>query len=147
MSLLNCPHCGKPVENFPFPLLTVDCIIRDSEDRVLLVKRRFPPPGWALPGGFVDKGETVEQAVIREVEEETSLSLRDVKQFRVYSEPSRDQRHHVVSVVFTGESGDRPSAGDDAAEARFFSLNALPEPLAFDHAEILNDYATAHGDP
>ncbi len=95
----------------------------------------------------MDHGETVEQAVVREVAEETNLTLRDLKQFHVYSDPRRDKRHHIASVVFTANSPDTPRAGDDAAEAAFFPLEALPEQLAFDHAEILHDYITTRIDP
>ena len=142
MSRLRCPHCGTPISEFPFPLLTVDCIIRSPRGLVLLVKRRFPPPGWALPGGFVDAGETVEQAVAREVREETALSLTNLRQFHTYSDPSRDKRHHVVSVVFSATSAGTPQAGDDAAEAVFFPFDDLPDEIAFDHREILASFAT-----
>lgn len=140
MSAFNCPRCGAQIERFPFPLLTVDCIIRNEAGHVLLIKRRFPPPGWALPGGFVDRGETLEQAVARELQEETGLTLTEARQFRAYSDPQRDRRHHVVSVIFAGKARGEPRAADDAAEVRFFPLDQLPEPMAFDHAEILRDF-------
>lgn len=141
MNPFDCPHCGQPIGRFPFPLLTVDCIVRDEAGRVLLIERRFPPPGWALPGGFVDRGETVEQAVRREILEETGMQIEDLAQFHVYSDPARDKRHHVVSVIFTGLGRGRPLAGDDAGQARFFPLADLPHPMAFDHAEVLAAYA------
>ncbi|MCK4305809.1 MAG: NUDIX hydrolase [Candidatus Eisenbacteria sp.] len=136
-----CPRCGEPIASFPFPLLTVDCIITNDLRQVLLIKRRFPPPGWALPGGFVEHGETLEEAVTREILEETHLQLLEIRQFHAYSDPARDRRHHIVSVVFAGKATGEPRAGDDAGEARFFPLDQLPEPLAFDHTEILRDYA------
>ncbi len=147
MSLFDCPHCGERIDRFPFPLLTVDCIVRDAQGGVLLVRRRYPPPGWALPGGFVDRDETVEQAVARELHEETGLRLRTAVQLHVYSDPARDRRHHVASVIFAGEADGEPRAGDDAAEVGFFSVDALPEPMAFDHAEIIRRHTTRVAPP
>jgi 8-oxo-dGTP diphosphatase len=118
----------------------VDVIIELPSDRLVLIRRRNPPPGWALPGGFVDAGETVEQAARREALEETSLSVDLVRQFHVYSDPARDPRGHTVSVVFIGRAEGTPSGADDAAEARAFRRDQLPEPLAFDHSQILADY-------
>ncbi len=123
------------------PLLTVDVIIRvGGRDRVVLIRRRNPPPGWALPGGFVDTGETVEQAAVREAREETGLDVRLAGQFHVYSAPGRDPRGHTVSVVFLGDAEGTPRGADDAREAAVFSLGELPEILAFDHRQILGDY-------
>jgi 8-oxo-dGTP diphosphatase len=118
----------------------VDVIIELPRDRVVLIRRRNPPPGWALPGGFVDAGETVEQAARREALEETSLSVELIRQFHVYSDPARDPRGHTVSLVFIGRAEGTPSGADDAAEARAFPRDELPEPLAFDHGQILADY-------
>ena len=140
MSRLRCPHCDRLIESYPFPLLTVDCIVRDPGGRLLLVERRFPPPGWALPGGFVDSGESLETAVRREVLEETGLTLSNLCQMHAYSDPARDKRHHTVSVVFTAQATGTPQAGDDAGDARFFSLEDLPSRPAFDHGKILQDY-------
>jgi len=124
------------------PRLTVDMIIQmnDSPDHVLLVKRKHPPEGWAIPGGFVDYGETVEEAAVREALEETSLQIRLVRQFHVYSDPKRDPRSHTVSVVFIASASGDPVANDDAAEARVFTRDALPSPMAFDHLQFLSDY-------
>ncbi|MBM3331286.1 NUDIX hydrolase [candidate division WOR-3 bacterium] len=122
------------------PKLAVDCIIL-VEGKVLLIHRRNPPRGWALPGGFVEYGETVEDAVRREMKEETGLDLQDLTQFRVYSDPRRDSRGHVVSVVFTARGMGKPEAGDDADRHRLVDLNAVSETeLVFDHAAILGDF-------
>lgn len=128
------------------PLLTVDVVIRlpDEDGRIVLIQRRNPPPGWALPGGFVDVGETVEQAAVREVREETGLEVRLGELLGVYSDPARDPRGHTVSVVFTGEARGTPQAGDDAGAVQAFALDVLPE-LAFDHAWILADYLARRG--
>jgi len=122
------------------PRLTVDVIIELGSEDLVLIRRKSPPPGWALPGGFVDAGETVEQAAVREVLEETCLSVELVRQFHVYSDPGRDPRGHTVSVVFIGRAEGEPKGADDAAEARVFPRVALPIELAFDHGEILADY-------
>src|SRR5262245_51372393 len=123
------------------PRLTVDLIIRaqDDPERIVLVRRAHPPEGWALPGGFVDAGETVEAAAVREAREETGLEVALDRQFHVYSDPSRDPRGHTVSVVFLAHASGEPVGGDDAAQARLFPLGGLPGPLAFDHAAILDD--------
>ncbi len=120
------------------PRLTVDVII-DRGDGVVLVERKFEPFGWAIPGGFVDWGETLEDAVAREALEETGLCLKTLRQFHAYSDPKRDPRGHTVCVVFVGEADGEPVGGDDAKAARVWPWSALP-PLAFDHASILADY-------
>jgi 8-oxo-dGTP diphosphatase len=122
------------------PKPTVDVIVRCGGG-IVLIKRANPPFGWALPGGYVDEGERVEDAAVREVLEETGLRARLNHLFYVYSDPSRDPRQHTLSVVFLGEAQGVPVGGDDAAEARVFGLEELPEHLAFDHDEILADYA------
>jgi len=123
------------------PLLTTDLIIRlDGElGAVLLIERRNPPPGWALPGGFVDRGETVAVAARREALEETGLAVQLVARLGVYSSPERDPRGHTASVVFVADARGAPQAGDDAARVASYPLDGLPA-LAFDHADILADY-------
>lgn len=123
------------------PFVTVDCIIQLPGDKIVLVRRGKPPPGWALPGGFVEEGETLHDACVREVQEETGLSVDLTEQFFTYSDPKRDPRHHTIATVFIGWAEGVPKGGDDAAEARAFGLDELPAELAFDHATILADYA------
>jgi len=136
---LSCPACGATVKSYRNPFLTVDVIIGDG-DRVVLIERRNPPAGWALPGGFVDYGESLETAAVREAREETGLELAGLQQFGAYSDPLRDPRQHNVSVVFTARGIGILRAGDDARNADWFPLSALPTPLCFDHALILADY-------
>jgi 8-oxo-dGTP diphosphatase len=125
--------------NYRNPKPTVDAIIAIGEG-VVLVKRRNPPPGWALPGGFVDEGERLEDAALREVFEETGLRVTLDQLLYVYSDPARDPRQHTISVIFTAHGEGVPKGGDDAVCARVFSLDALPKDMAFDHASILQDY-------
>jgi 8-oxo-dGTP diphosphatase len=121
------------------PLPTVDIII-ECEGGIVLVKRRNPPVGWALPGGFVDYGESLEAAAIREAREETGLEIKLGRQFHTYSEPGRDPRFHTITTVYIAGAAGKPMGGDDAAEARVFTRGALPEPIVFDHKRILDDY-------
>ena len=153
---LLCPHCGKPVFRYRNPFPTVDIIIETGcgasknaepagkakpiETGIVLIKRKNPPHGWALPGGFVDYGETLESAAIREAKEETSLDVTLSYQLGAYSDPARDPRHHSISVVFVATAVGRPVAADDALEAGIFNAHGLPEPMVFDHAKILRDY-------
>jgi 8-oxo-dGTP diphosphatase len=136
---LVCPHCGKTVTTYRNPFPTVDIIIRLGE-RIVLIERKNEPKGWALPGGFVDYGESLEAAAIRETVEETGLELTDLRQFGAYSDPDRDPRQHNISFVFTAEGRGELRGGDDAARAVLFSLDELPSPLCFDHEKILADY-------
>ena len=125
------------------PKLAVDCIIRVG-GKVLLIRRRNEPLGWALPGGFVEYGETVEESVRREMKEESGLDLAHLRQFHVYSDPARDPRGHCVSVVFTADGVGTPVAGDDAADWRLVDpVDAPSLDLAFDHKKILADYAAS----
>ncbi len=126
-------------DKYKQPKLAVDAII-EIGDKIVLIRRKNPPYGWALPGGFVEYGETLEQAVRREAMEETGLELLDLRQFHAYSEPDRDPRFHVVSVVFIAKGKGTPRAADDAAGIALFSKDELPEDIAFDHKKILEDY-------
>mgnify|MGYP001438347703 CR=1 FL=1 len=139
---LLCPHCGKSVTVYRNPFPTVDIIIR-QDDSIVLIERKNEPLGWALPGGFVDYGESLEQAACREAQEETGLILNNVAQFRDYSAPDRDPRQHNISMVFTAQGEGVLCGGDDAATAKLFPLDQLPEPLCFDHATIIDDYKKA----
>ncbi|HYR95233.1 MAG TPA: NUDIX hydrolase [Candidatus Binatus sp.] len=121
------------------PRATVDVII-EVEGGIVLVRRRYPPLGWAIPGGFVDRGERAEDAARREMREETSLDVELVDLLGVYSDPARDARGHTLSTVYVGRARGRPRAGDDAMEAGVFSETTLPAPLVFDHARIVDDY-------
>ncbi len=122
------------------PFLTVDLIIEIPGKGVVLIERLNPPHGWALPGGFVDYGESLEDAARREAREETGLELERLRQFRAYSDPARDPRHHTATVVFTALGVGLPKAADDAKNLNIFPVDGLPESLAFDHEIILKDY-------
>jgi len=125
-------------------MLTVDAII-EIGGGIVLIKRKFPPPGWALPGGFVEWGETVESATVREAKEETGLDIVLTHLLGVYSDPRRDPRRHTVATVFVATATGTPVGGDDAAEARIYTRATLPSELAFDHTQILNDYFALRG--
>jgi 8-oxo-dGTP diphosphatase len=131
-----------PVHKNPFP--TVDIIIEilreDGRPGIVLVERKFPPPGWALPGGFVEYGESLEMAAVREAKEETSLDIELVEQFHTYSDPGRDPRFHTITTVFIATAQGRPQARDDARNVGIFTEEDRPRPLAFDHERILADY-------
>ena len=122
------------------PLVTVDCIIQLPGDRVVLVRRSHPPLGWALPGGFVEVGEMLHQAAVREAQEETGLGVDLSEQFFTYSDPARDPRGHTVSTVFIGWAEGDPRGGDDAADARWFTRKQLRSlRFAFDHGKIVRE--------
>ncbi len=121
------------------PFLTVDAII-EINGGIILIKRKNPPPGWAIPGGFVDYGETLEDAVIREAKEETCLDIKIIRQFHTYSDPKRDPRHHTVSTIFIASATGTPVAADDAKDIGIFFKDNLPADMAFDHRQILEDY-------
>lgn len=127
-------------KQFKNPTPTVDCIIELPGERIVLIRRKNPPLGWALPGGFVDEGEPLHAAAVREAREETGLTVELVEQFFTYSDPKRDPRKHTVSTVYIGRAQGEPQGADDAAEAKTFPLTALPPDLCFDHGTILSDY-------
>jgi 8-oxo-dGTP diphosphatase len=141
---LNEPAYKRIMEKYRNPFPTVDLIIemeeKDNPQGIILIKRKNPPYGWALPGGFVDYGETLEQAAVREAKEETSLDVQLICQMHTYSDPSRDPRKHTISTVFIARAKGKPVAQDDAQEIGIFTREELNFPLAFDHQKILEDY-------
>ena len=122
------------------PIPTVDTIIEMAGGGVVLIERKNFPHGWALPGGFVDYGESLEAAAVREAEEETSLKVKLIEQFYTYSDPSRDPRHHTISTVYVATAEGVPRGADDARTAAVYSESQLPTPIVFDHSRILADY-------
>jgi ADP-ribose pyrophosphatase YjhB (NUDIX family) len=137
---MECPKCGHHFKNYKNPLVTVDIII-ETKGGIVLIERKSRPLGWALPGGFVDYGESLEQAAEREAMEETGLHISLKQQLKTYSAPDRDPRHHTISTVFIATADGSPKAGDDAGKADIFTKQNLP-PLVFDHDIILTDYFT-----
>jgi ADP-ribose pyrophosphatase YjhB (NUDIX family) len=137
---IQCPKCEEEVEVYQNPVPTVDIIIEIESKGVALIKRKNPPHGWAIPGGFVDYGESLEEAAVREAKEETNLDVKLVRQFHTYSDPSRDPRHHSISTVYIAKAKGIPQARDDALEIGIFDESNLPGQIAFDHRSILNDY-------
>ncbi len=127
-------------EKFRNPLVTVDIIIELASGGIVLIERKNAPYGWALPGGFVDYGESLETAAVREAKEETCLDVLLMEQFYTYSDPGRDPRHHTVSTVFIARGDGVPQGADDAKTAHIFGENQLPAPIVFDHGQILADY-------
>ena len=129
----------KPVT----PLFAADILITlsDRPDRpFVLIERANPPFGWAVPGGFVDVGETVEQAAIREAKEETRLDVKLTALLGIYSDPKRDSRNHTVTAVYLAEAEGTPQAADDAKNCGVFTFDNLPDELAFDHAQVVADF-------
>ena len=149
--MFKCPECGASLSIHRNPIPTVDIIIElqdlGKESKIIMIKRRNYPHGWALPGGFIDYGESAEEAAIREAKEETSLdvTLKDI--LGVYSRPGRDPRFHTISIVFTAFAEGQPAADDDAVDIDTFSEDTLPAEIAFDHREIIADYFLKTGDP
>lgn len=129
--------------DFPRPAVTVDIVLVTQEDRprVLLIRRKIDPfaGAWAIPGGFVNSGETLPTAAERELREETGVENVALEQLAAFGDPGRDSRGWTVSIVFLGRvpAGTKAKAGDDAAEVAWQPLDDLPEPLAFDHDKIL----------
>lgn len=139
---IQCPNCSAPVTMYRNPAPTVDIVIYDPKKGIVLIERANEPHGWALPGGFIDYGETCESAAIREAKEETNLDVTLTELIGVYSDPTRDPRHHTMSVVYSAVANDVSvlTAGDDAQNARFYPLDALPH-VVFDHNVIIADFA------
>ena len=136
-----CPKCGAEIKIYRNPAPTVDAVISLEPDQVILIERLNPPLGWALPGGFVEIGETTEQAVKREAREEVGLNITLEGLLGVYSDPERDPRRHTLSMVYIAKAHRQPpKAGSDAAAWQSFKLDALPANICFDHRQILEHY-------
>lgn len=135
-----CPQCGYVTRRHLNPLPTVDIIIEYQDQGLILIERAHPPLGWALPGGFVDYGESLEAAACREAREETGLEVFLLGQLHTYSDPQRDPRQHAISTVFVAQGRGTPKPADDARGLQIFLPQDLPPVLAFDHARILQDY-------
>ncbi len=137
---LICPSCGQKIAVYKNPFPTVDIIIEIGQG-IVLVERKNPPHGWALPGGFVDYGESLEEAAVREALEETGLRVKLVCQFYTYSKPDRDPRFHTITTVYVARAQGKPKGGDDARRAEIFAPEEIPfDKLVFDHSQILADY-------
>jgi ADP-ribose pyrophosphatase YjhB (NUDIX family) len=141
---LKCPQCKQEIERFKSPLPTVDIIIEFESHEgikgIVLIYRKNPPLGWAIPGGYVDYGESMEAAALREAKEETSLDVTLIRQFHTYSNPKRDPRQHNISTVFIATAQGEPRAADDATALGIFRQDNLPPDIVFDHRQILEDY-------
>jgi len=133
--------------SYTHPVPAVDLIIEIEGQGWVLIERRNPPPGWALPGGFVEVGESLEQAAVREAREETCLEVELLGQFHTYSDPARDPRMHCISTVFVARAEGTPKAEDDAKSVAVFPRDRLPEVMAFDHRKILEEYLNSHWCP
>jgi 8-oxo-dGTP diphosphatase len=135
-----CPQCGLLTRKHRNPVPTVDIIIEYQDRGLVLIERANPPHGWALPGGFVDYGESLETAALREAREETGLTITLVGQFHTYSDPRRDPRQHTITTVYVAQGAGFPQAADDARSLAIFPPEQLPPVLAFDHSLILAEY-------
>jgi len=135
-----CPQCGQPIRRYRNPASTVDIIIEYEDQGLVLIERGKPPWGWALPGGFVEYGESLEAAARREAREETGLEVELLGQFHTYSDPRRDPRQHTITTVYVGRARGALQAASDARAAAVFPADGLPAMLAFDHGRILADY-------
>jgi 8-oxo-dGTP diphosphatase len=134
-----CPACGASVKQYRNPLPTVDVIV-SYRNGIVLIKRKNPPFGWAIPGGFIDYGESAEVAGVREIGEETGLVVDDLLLFDVKSDPDRDPRFHTITTIYTAVGTGILKAGDDASEAAVFNFCDFPDDIAFDHRDVLNKY-------
>jgi len=141
-----CPRCGTDMTFYKNPVPTVDIIIEWNGKGIILIHRKNTPFGWALPGGFVDYGESLEEAAVREAREETSLDVTLSRQMHTYSKPDRDPRQHTISTVFIARATGTPRAADDADNIGIFTESHLPEPIVFDHGDILKDYFGDYAD-
>jgi len=135
---MQCPKCSTDIPTYKNPTPTVDIIIEINRG-IVLIERKNIPHGWAIPGGFVDYGESYEQAAVREAKEETGLTVELIRQFHTYSKPDRDPRQHTASTVFIARAEEEPVGADDALQAKVFNRDNLP-PLVFDHGQIIDDY-------
>jgi ADP-ribose pyrophosphatase YjhB (NUDIX family) len=142
---LVCPKCNTEIKEYKNPIPTADIIIEIFDDNtfkgIVLIERKNYPFGWALPGGFIEYGESAETSAVREAKEETSLDVELKKLFNVYSNPSRDPRHHTITIVYIAEviSG-IPAAADDAKNIGIFTKDNLPQDIAFDHRNVIEEY-------
>jgi ADP-ribose pyrophosphatase YjhB (NUDIX family) len=139
---VHCPNCATVIETYRNPAPTADVIVEMSGGGIVLIERKNPPIGWALPGGFVDYGESLETCAQREAKEETGLDVELLEQLGTYSDPSRDTRRHTITTVYVARPvGDEaPRAADDASKAAVFTRDSLPSSIVFDHTRILEDY-------
>jgi 8-oxo-dGTP diphosphatase len=135
-----CPKCGFVSRKHHNPVPTVDIIIESQDQGLVLIERANPPHGWALPGGFVDYGESLEAAAIREAREETGLTVTLLGQFHTYSDPRRDPRQHTITTVYVAQGSGALQAATDARRVAVFTPEQLPPVLAFDHSLILAEY-------
>ncbi len=138
-SNLICPNCSYKIEIYKNPLPTVDIIINFGGG-IVLIERKNYPFGWAIPGGFVDYDESLEDAAVREAKEETNLDIKLIRQFFTYSKPGRDPRQHTISTVYIADGFGHLEGKDDALNAKVFKKGDLPKDIAFDHRDILNDF-------